>query len=111
MGGIESQCHRKETEWFYLMIIQWLAKLEKTLAKNPEVAKAYQETICKYLEKGYIREIGQTETSTPMWYLPHFAITKPGRTTTKTHIVFDASAKCNGLSLNDVTHQGPKLKQ
>ena len=24
------------------------AKLGKTLAKNPEIAKAYQEAICKY---------------------------------------------------------------
>ena len=32
-------------------------------------------------------KLGQTETSTPEWYLPHFAISKPGRTTTKTHIV------------------------
>jgi len=59
---------------------------------------SYQETICKYLEKGYIKEIVQTEsTSMPKWYLPHFAIAKPGRTTTKIRIVFDASAKCNGM--------------
>jgi len=44
----------------------------------------------------------------PKWYLPHFAIIKPGRVTMKTRIVFDASAKCNGISLNDVTHWGPK---
>ena len=54
------------------------------------------------MEKGYIREIWQTETTTLNWYLPHFAIIKPGRAKTKTLIVFDASAKCNGISLNDV---------
>ena len=71
----------------YPMALKCLQNLEKTSAKNPEIVKAYQETICKYLEKGYIREIGQTEKSTPKWYLPHFSITKPGRTTTKTRSV------------------------
>ena len=45
------------------------------------------------------------------WYLPHFAIVRPEKTTTKTRVVFDASAKFNGLSLNDVIFQGPKLQR
>ena len=95
----------------YSMALRRLQSLEKTLEKKPEIAKSYQETICRYLEKGYIRKIEQKETSKASWYLPHFAITKHGRTTTKTRIVFDASAKCNGISLNDAIHQGPKLQQ
>ena len=95
----------------YSMALRRLQNLEKTLVKNPEIAKSYQETICRYLYRGYIKKIEQTETLKASWYLPHFAITKPGRTTTKTRIVFDASAKCNGISLNDVIHQGPKLQQ
>jgi len=51
----------------YPMALRCLQSL-KTLVKKPEVAKAYQETIFKYLEKGYIREIGQTEsTFMPKW--------------------------------------------
>ena len=38
----------------YPMAFRCLQSLEKTLVKNPEVAKAYHETNCKYLEKGYI---------------------------------------------------------
>ena len=87
----------------------WLSQnLEKTLVKNPEIAKSYQETICRYLKRGYIKRIEQTETLKASWYLPYFSIT---RITTKTRIVFDASAKYNGISLNDVIHQGPKLQQ
>ena len=49
----------------YPMALKRLQNLEKSLDKNPETVKAYQETICRYLEKGYIREIGQTETTKP----------------------------------------------
>ena len=73
---------------------------------------AYSEVITKYLEKGYIRKVEPSEKE-PMkkWYLPHFAIPKSDRATTKTRIVFDASAKCNNISLNDMIYQGPKLQR
>ena len=53
----------------------------------------------------------QTEIPKASWYLLHFVIPKLGRATTKTCIVFDASAKHNGVSLNDLIYQGPKLRQ
>ena len=52
-----------------------------------------------------------SKTEEKAWYLPHFAIVRPEKTTTKTRVVFDASAKFNGLSLNDVICQGPKLQR
>ena len=45
------------------MALQRLQNLEKTLVNNPEIAKSYQETICRYLESGYIRKIEQTENT------------------------------------------------
>ena len=44
------------------------------------------------------------------WYLPHFPIVKLDKVTTKVRIVFDCSAKCEGLSLNNIIHAGPKLQ-
>ena len=35
----------------------------------------------------------------------------PEKTTNKTHMVFDASAKCIGVSLNNVIYQGPKFQR
>ena len=32
------------------------------------------------------------------------------KTTTKVRIVFDCAVKCNGISLNDMIHSGPKLQ-
>ena len=41
--------------------------------------------------------------------MPHFPVVKTDRVTTKIRVVFDASAECNGISLNDAVHSGPKL--
>ena len=79
-----------------------LLDTDKRLLTNPEIGEAYTNNIDQYLEKGYIRRLDPTEKS-PLkkWYLPHFPVVRPDRTTTKTRIVFDASAKFEGVSLND----------
>ena len=51
------------------------------------------------------------EQPSTKWFLPHFPIVKPDRTTTKTRIVFDASAQYQGVSLNDTICPGPKLQR
>ena len=51
------------------------------------------------------------ENEKKKWYLLHFAVIKPDKETTKTRIVFDASTAQNGISLNDIIHQGPKLQR
>ena len=96
----------------YKMAFQRLQNLEKRLTRDPDVATAYSETIEKYLDKGYVRKIEMFEEQpTVKWYLPHFAVVRTDRATTKTRVVFDASAKCNGISLNDMICQGPKLQR
>ena len=44
-------------------------------------------------------------------YIPHFPVIRPEKATTETCAVSDASAKCEGISLNDVIQQGPKLQR
>ena len=84
---------------------------KKRSRKDPKIGKAYTDNIHQYLEKGYIRQVDPTEEGpSNKWYLPHFPIVRPDRTTTKTRIVFDASAKF-GVSLNDAVHLGPKLQR
>ena len=96
----------------YDMALRRLYNTEKRLLKNPEIAAAYSENITQYLEKGYIRKIDPTEEKPARrWYLPHFPVVRLDRATTKTRIVFDASAKFGGISLNDVIDQGPKLQR
>lgn len=82
------------------------------MTKNSEVAELYKSTIEKYVKKGYIRKVPEDEHSLkPAWYLPHFPVIRMNRETTKVRIVFDASAKCDNISLNDVIFTGPKLQQ
>ena len=45
-----------------------------------------------------------------VWYLPQFPVLRPDNATTKTRIIFDASAKFNDDSVIDVVLQGPKLQ-
>ena len=64
-----------------------------------------------YQDKGYIRKVSSEEEKPDQgWYLPHFPVLRPDKSTTKTQIVFDASAKYEDVSVNDVLLQGPKLQ-
>jgi len=52
----------------------------------------------------------ELEPGTPGYYLPHHAVFKKDSTTTKTRVVFNASASMEaGKSLNDMVDPGPSL--
>ena len=82
---------------------------EKSIRKRG-LGDSYKTIIEQYLEKGYIRKVAKDDKS-GRWYLPHFAISRPDKSTTKTRIVFDASARHDGVCLNDFIHKGPKLQR
>ena len=76
-----------------------LQNTEKRLKKNQELAGVYSGIIDQYVKKGYIRKVPDAERlPTKAWYLPHVPVLRPDRPTTKTRIVFDASAKSDGVS-------------
>ena len=77
---------------------------------SPDIAKAYKCTE-QYINKDYVTRIPQQDRSTTKWYLSHFPIQRPDKDTTKIRIVFDASAKHDGMPLNDVDYKGPKLQR
>ena len=54
---------------------------------------------------------GDDVSSGTVHYLPHHAVIRRDKDTTKVKVVYDASAKCNGPSLNDCLHVGPKFNQ
>ena len=80
----------------------------KRLRREPELLVNYQNIIKEYEKKGYIRRI-DTDVNCN-YFIPHFPILRPDKETTKVRIVFDASALCNGTSLNSKLFPGPKLQ-
>jgi len=95
----------------YEMAKKRLCNLEKRLSKCHKTAEDYDSIILAHLEKGYITRVqSSTNCDTKTWYLPHFPVIRQDRSSTKVRIVFDASAKCEGVALNDVIYQGPILQ-
>ena len=88
-----------------------LFNTEQQLEKRPEVKKLYRDTLEKYKDKGYIKEIDSHAYNSKSWFLPHFPVIRMEKETSKVRIVFDASAPHKGISLNDTIDQGPNLQQ
>ena len=53
----------------------------------------------------------QTNIDAKVHYLPHHAVIRKDKQTTKLRIVYDASARSNGISLNNSLFSGPKFNQ
>ncbi|XP_059222665.1 uncharacterized protein LOC131996772 [Stomoxys calcitrans] len=88
-------------------------RMERKLQKTQEIKEQYDNAILEYLELGHMRKISANEISkTPNFYLPHHAVIKPDRLTTKLRVVFNASSpSSNKKSLNDNLFSGPILQQ
>ncbi|XP_075167803.1 uncharacterized protein LOC142239957 [Haematobia irritans] len=90
-------------------------RTEKNLKKSPELASEYETVLSEYLELDHMEPTTSSEICKDekyySFYLPHHAIVKPERTSTKVRVVFNASKKTStGLSLNDILHTGPILQ-
>ena len=88
----------------YAMALHRQENTEKRLKRSPDIAYAYNRCIEQYVEKGYVTKVSKKERAKHQWYLPHFPVLRPEKDTTKVRIVFDASAKHNGISLNDMIY-------
>ena len=91
-----------------------LLTLLKKLRHHPEVLQEYHAIIQEQLQLGIIEKVSEASThknGTGTHYLPHHAIIRQDKSTTKLRIVYDASAKAEGRSLNDCLFSGPKFNQ
>lgn len=83
---------------------------EKRLIRNRDLKKQYDDTIEEYLQLGHMEQI-KFNKNTEAVYLPHHAVIREDKATTKVRVVFDASCKGeNGISLNDDLMIGPRLQ-
>ena len=94
----------------YTMAERRLQSLGKRLSNDEDLKKKYTKAIEELFDKGYAESIPDEELNkendSGVWYLPHHAVIHP-RKPDKVRVVYDCAAKHQGLSLNDVVHQGP----
>ena len=85
----------------------------KRLHHNPALLRDYDCIIQEQIEKSIVEDNPATEgNSAHLHYLPHHAIVRSDKDTTKLRVVCDASAKTDGKpSLNDCLLVGPKFNQ
>jgi len=96
----------------YNQAVKRLKSVERQLRRNPEKAEAYKSVINQYVEKGYAEEVKETDDqSKKVRYLPHHAVFREDKRTTKCRVVFDASAREDqDASLNDCILSGPAFQ-
>ena len=97
----------------YQLCQRRLWNLVKRLQQEPSVLKEYDGIIKEQLNKGIIEVVTDNDSSklAKVHYLPHHPIIRKDKQTTKMRVVYDASARCNGPSLNDCLHASPAFGQ
>ena len=96
----------------YGLALGRLRSIIPRLKKEPELLKTYIATIKDQIEKGVIEKVLVDTVEGPIkHYCPHHPVITPLKTTTKVHIVYDASAKTNkdNNSLNECLYHRPVI--
>ena len=90
-----------------------LEKLMKRLYQEPIILHEYDAVIKEQIRQGIVEAVGNSpeEHCNGVHFLPHHAIVRQDKDTTKIRIVYDASARSGGPSLNDCLNSGPKYDQ
>ena len=85
----------------------------KRLRQNPDLLQSYNRVMQEQIEGGIVEDAPLTVSDlTRVHYLPHHAVLRTDKETTKLRVVYDASAKTEGHpSLNDCLLTGPKFNQ
>ena len=80
------------------------------LKRDPELLKEYDHTIREQLTKGVIEPASPNEkTTNQVHYLPHHGVVRYDKATTKLRVVYDASSKTSGPSLNECLYKDPNF--
>ncbi|KYM93417.1 hypothetical protein ALC62_15979 [Cyphomyrmex costatus] len=92
------------------LAVKRLTALEKRFRVRPELREDYCAFLKEYEQLGHMSEVKGSSTEFS-YYLPHHCVVKMESSTTKTRVVFDASAPTtNGRSLNSIQMIGPVIQ-
>ena len=90
-----------------------LISLLRSLDRRPGLRVKYAGVLEDYLKKSYVRKVTTEEVElcgNNQWFLPHFPVVREDKVTTKVRVVYDAAARYNNISINDLMLPGPKLQ-
>ena len=94
----------------YELCVNRLKSLQRKLLKEPELIREYNQIIEEQLSKEIVEKVAAEDNEKEnVHYLPHHAVIRRDRETTKLRIVYDGSAKPpeRTHSLNDCLETGP----
>lgn len=82
------------------------------LPDNYNILQEYDSIIRKQLKLGMVEPVHDSDPGEvgDVHYLPHHAVVRRDKETTKFRVVYDASAKSVGTSLNECLLMGPKFE-
>ncbi|XP_060078686.1 uncharacterized protein LOC132558170 [Ylistrum balloti] len=82
--------------------------LTASLKRNPKKREHFVQFMTKILSTGHAETVAGTNGASERWYLTIFGVYH-AKETDSLRVVFDSSAKCQGISLNDTLLKGPDL--
>ena len=85
----------------------------KRLSQNPEQLRLYNSVIQEQLQQGVVEIVPEPAEhgEGKLHYLPQHGVFRHDKRTTKLRVVYDASARTDGPSLNDCLYTGPNFGQ
>ncbi len=95
------------------LIQKRLHSLLRRLRLSPAILLEYDAVIRKQVELGIVQQVPDSDFGIvgSVHYLPHHAVVKQEKETTKVRVVYDASARAGGPSLNECLFTGPNFNQ
>ena len=79
------------------------------LKQDTELMTKYDSLFKEQKDLGIIEEVSESSALGETHYIPYHLVIREDHSTTKSRIVFDASSKTDGLSLNDCFYKGPQM--